>query len=232
MNDKLLPNTVAVGPTGLKWHYGGPETDDHLPILGHELGIVNMVKHMFPVDGVFVDVGAHVGLYSLELASKAAQVIAIEANPETQARLEENIQLNELWNKVSTYGGAAWNKSAELRMEDPNGKIAGGSNQVRKPTEDEAWTVMGEKLDVILTSFDPVRVDFIKIDVEGAEWRVLKGARETLMTFHPTLLIEMHDVFCGPENRQKVEHELEAVGYKHGDDIPYGDCYSWVCRPR
>jgi FkbM family methyltransferase len=228
---KLLPGTIAEGPTGLKWHYGGSDTDDHLPILGHELGIVNMALHAFPKGGVFVDVGAHIGLYTLELARKAEQVIAIEANEETCHKLEANILLNDLGDKVSTVHAAAWNKSALLRMEDPNSKVAGGSNQVRQPTEDEVWTVEGHKLDKLLKAFDLARVDMIKIDVEGAEWRVLKGARKTLMEFQPTVLVEVHDFLEGPENRQRVEHELEAVGYTHGDDIPYGEGYSWVCRP-
>lgn len=231
MSEKLLPGTVAVGPTGLKWHYGGPETDDHLPILGHELGIVNMALHAFPQGGVFVDVGAHIGLYSLEFARKAEQVIAIEANEETCQKLEANILLNDLGDKISTVHTAAWNKSALLRMGDPNAKVAGGSNQVHPCTEDEVWTVEGQKLDKILAKFDLARVDMIKIDVEGAEARVLKGARKTLMEFQPTVLVEVHDFLVGPENRQKVEHELEAVGYVHGGDIPYGEGYSWVARP-
>lgn len=226
---KLLPNTIAQGPTGLRWHYGGPDTDDHLPILGHEMPIVNIAKAVLPQDGVFVDVGAHVGLYSLELASKAAQCIAIEANPDTHARLESNIKLNELWDKVSTINAAAWNKKTRLDMTDPNGKKAGGSTQC-VPTKGEGL-VLAEPLDELLKRFDPARVDMVKIDVEGAEARVLKGARKTLMTHHPVLLIEMHDFLVGPDNRAKVLHELEAVGYGYGADIPYGEGYHLVARP-
>ena len=229
MTDKLLPGTVAEGPTGLKWHYEGPHTDDHLPILGHEMGIVNMALAAFPKGGVFVDVGAHVGLYTLELARKAEQVIAIEANETTWKKLEANILLNDLGSKVTTICAAAWNKKTRLDMVDPNEKIAGGSRRCIPATD---WgSVQADKLDILLRDEDLARVDMIKIDVEGAEKRVLKGARKTLMEFQPTVLIEMHDVFVGPENRIKVEHELEAVGYVHGDDIAYGECYSWVCRP-
>jgi FkbM family methyltransferase len=229
MTEKLLPGTVAVGPTGLKWHYEGPETDDHLPILGHEMGIVNMALFAFPKGGVFVDVGAHVGLYALELARKAEQVIAIEANFSTWEKLEKNILLNDLGSKITTINAAAWNKKTRLDMVDPNDKVSGGSRRCIPAAE---WgSVQADKLDTLLKHEDLARVDMIKIDVEGAEKRVLKGARKTLMEFQPTLLVEMHDFIVGPENRREVEDELEAVGYVHGDDIPYGEGYSWVARP-
>lgn len=229
--EKLLPGSVAEGPTGLKWHYGGPDTDDHLPILGHEMGIVNMALFAFPKDGVFVDVGAHVGLYSLELARKASQVIAIEAHEPTYQKLEANILLNDLGDKVSTLLAAVWNKETRLDMSDPNDKVAGGSNRCVKPEEELKGQVYADKLDKLLKRFDLARIDMIKIDVEGAEARVLKGARKTIMTHQPLLLIEVHDFIEGPDNRLRVEHELEAVGYTHGEDIPYGEGYSWVCRP-
>jgi FkbM family methyltransferase len=231
---KLLPNTVAEGPNGLKWHYSGPESDDHLPILGHEIPIVNIAKSVFPKDGVFVDIGAHVGLYSLELASKASQVYAFEANELTFNKLIANLQLNDLEDKVTPINAACWDKAELLEMYDPNGKEAGGSTLCRSVVEDGktyAITAHADKLDKLLKPYDLARIDMLKIDVEGAESKVLKGARKTLMKHHPIVLVEMHDVFMGETNRDAVEEQLEAAGYSHGADIPYGDCYHWICRP-
>lgn len=232
---KLLPNTIAEGPTGLKWHYGGPDTDDHLPIMGHEIPIVNIAKAVFPQDGVFIDIGAHVGLYALELASKASQVIAFEANELTYHKLIANLQLNELEDRVTPVNRAVWDESALLEMIDPKGKDAGGSTLCRPIEDEKSYTpkTSADRLDRLLKPYDLSRVDLIKIDVEGAEARVLKGARKTLMKHHPTLMIEMHDVYVGLDNRDKVLAELEAVGYGYGANIPYGGegGYHLICRP-
>lgn len=233
---KLMPGTVARGPTGLLWHYSGPQSDDHLPILGHEWTLVNIAKALLPQDGVFLDVGAHVGLYSLELASKARVVLAWEANSETAARLEANAELNGLTEKIWIYDLAAWDKIEVLGMLDPHGKIAGGSSLCEPLEEGKEYVAVteGSPLDDLLTSMpDWVHVDLIKIDVEGAERRVLAGARKLIREHRPTLFIEMHDIYLPPGNREAVEAELAEVGYEHGPNIPYGPDggYHLICKP-
>lgn len=219
---------------GLDWVIH-ENTDDYLGPSVHESGLVSIAKVLFPAGGTFVDVGAHVGLYALQLAfsNSTGRVVAVEANPKTFDTLCENISLNGLLN-VEPERVAVWNSSGiEIDLYDVKGLASGGSTGAVRIGE--ALQVAKAKtvtLNDLLAAES--RVDLIKIDVEGAEVEVLQGSLDALNDFRPTLMIEMHDPYLAyPEaNRGEVEHLLEWAGYVHGEDIPYGGAYHWVCRPR
>lgn len=204
---------------GIMWLNGGPDTDDHLSWGGHEPAIVQIATALLPPNGTFVDVGAHVGLYTLNLAMKATRVYAIEANPATYADLCENIAMNcdRLHAAVEAVNLAAWNEFTTLGLVDENGKATGGSTRCVYADD---GTVQAVPLDSILRD---VHVDLVKIDVEGAEFRVLHGMEETIDACHPTFLIEMHDTtYDLPLLRSDVLSFLESKGYEHDDSLTYG----------
>jgi FkbM family methyltransferase len=227
----LTPGTTAVGPSGLSWEYEGRHSDDHLPILGHEMMIVAMARSMMPEGGTAIDVGAHVGLYALEFARKG-RCIAWEANLSTCHKLARNALINRL--KVEIVSNAAWDQEGTVHLQDPNGFETGGSTQVHEGRGERMVSAL--PLDYMLEWTDTrnklTRVDLIKIDVEGAEIRVLCGAEKLITKFQPRLIIEMHDFIVGAENRTRVEMILEEFGYEHGSDIPNGEGYTWMCKPK
>jgi FkbM family methyltransferase len=129
--------------------------------------------------GVFVDVGANIGGYSVRCAKKA-RVWAIEPHPRNFQLLELNVRLNHLQNNVRALRVAVASSlgKAELFISNYHGRHSlickdGGDTIKRRTIEVDVVP-----LDLLLADED--HIDVIKIDVEGAEPLVLKGARGAL----------------------------------------------------
>jgi FkbM family methyltransferase len=185
----------VVQAAGLKWRVG--DSVDHGDRLGpaHEETVEQAVLDLLPEGGVFLDVGAHVGHYALRAAATADAVIAVECNPATAARLQENLDLNDIRN-VTIHQVAAWDKVERLRMDARDGHERSGDTRV---TPDGDGTVTGMPLDRVLST-DRVlkkagRLDLIKLDVEGADLHALRGMAGILAKYRPVMVIEDHSVY-------------------------------------
>jgi FkbM family methyltransferase len=191
---------------GLRWLSRGYHTDDWIAV-GHEDALAPVLDSLLPEGGVLLDVGAHVGRWSLRLAAKASKVIAVEPNPDTAAVLRYHIGLNQVTN-VTVIEAAAWDEPARLRLEDPNRKVTGGSTRVLAA---EDGTVDALPLDAVLEDED--RIDLVKLDVEGADLHALAGMAGTLARLWPVLFIEDHSIY-GYYERDDLLAVLEEMGYQ------------------
>ena len=209
---------------GLDWRVDGPE--DHGDRLGpfHEESVEDSLLSLLPPGGVFLDVGAHVGHYTLRAAEAASKVIAVEPNPATAARLRDNIALNEPGN-VTVLEVAAWDENALLRLDSPAGHERDGSTRV---IPDDGGTVTGCPLDDLLA--DEPRIDLVKLDVEGADLHALRGMRETLSRLRPVLWIEDHSVY-GCYDRSELVGLLGGYGYEVRPAGMYGCAPYLVALP-
>jgi FkbM family methyltransferase len=160
-----------------------------------------IIEHFRPKEGdVVLDVGAHIGRYTI-IASKrvgpTGKVIAIEADPSNFEMLNRNIELNRLTN-VTTLNYAAFSKKAKIKLYLPAGDIFTKyntimSNWVWVKPDDKFVEVNGNTLDNLLHEIGIRQVNWIKIDVEGAEFEVLKGANNLLLNNkNIVLLVEVH----------------------------------------
>jgi FkbM family methyltransferase len=127
---------------------------------------------------VFLDIGAHVGTYTLECAPHALHTHAFECNPKVFCYLAANTALHQLESKVTVHSCALGSAPGILpyfiRSEDGGGngiQILNESDSKRQSIPVEVRT---------LDSFNLENIGCIKIDVEGFEKDVLMGARETL----------------------------------------------------
>src|ERR671918_2871616 len=147
----------------------------------------DIIEHFTPKQGdIVVDIGAHMGRYTI-IASKRVgangKVVAIEADPGNFEMLNRNIKLNQLAN-VIPLNYAVYSKETKIKLYLP--EVESGytiyntimSNRAR--TEDKFVEVNANTLDYILQSKGITDVNWIKIDVEGAEFEVLKGASNVL----------------------------------------------------
>lgn len=151
--------------------------------------IVTHLKAVGP-GAVFVDVGASVGALTIPVAhaiAPAGQVVAVEASHRIMGYLARNVATNELRN-VHCVNVAATDMEGEVDFyEAPVDHFGMGSMGPQfhaKPSP-----VLGRSLDDVLTAASVLRVDLLKIDVEGFEARVVTGAKHLLQGEHPPVVL-------------------------------------------
>ncbi len=156
------------------------------------------VTRLLRRDMTVVDAGAHHGLYTL-LASKRVgwdgRVIAIEPSPRECARLEKHLRLNRCSNTELVACALGEDPGeAELYLVDG---IHDWCNSLRPPSVDEpvrTVRVPVRRLDDVLAESGVSKVNFMKLDVEGAELSVLYGAMKLLhRESRPAILVEVQD---------------------------------------
>ncbi len=146
---------------------------------------------------VVLDVGAHIGSYTLrysKMVGSQGKVIAFEPEPDNRRILNWNIRLNKAGN-VSVRSEALGNFHGKARLK--LSVHAGVHSFVRTSSEIRQT---GEILVPVMRmdELDMGRVNLIKVDVEGYELEVLRGAEELIRRFKPNLQIEVHRPH-GPE---------------------------------
>lgn len=141
----------------------------------HEHREMGFLLHVLREADLFLDVGANVGSYTI-LASGAvgARSVTVEPVPSTFVHLQRNVALNGLGGRVQCWQGGLAERSGTLRFTTDFDTV----NHVLTAGE------RGAAIEVPVTTLDELVGDeipaLIKIDVEGYEWSVLKGARRAL----------------------------------------------------
>lgn len=196
----------VVESDGFLWVDRGRPTEDSLGPSSHEAALAPILTDLITDESVVLEVGAHVGHWTIRLADKAAAWLAVEANPDAASVLRRNIAVNDIAN-VQVLELAAWDEETTLRLEDPNGHQAGGSTRTL-PT-DNGSGVPARRLD---EAVEMERLDLVKLDVEGADLHVLRGMAGLLEQHRPTLFIECHD-YAGYYTRAELVDTLALLGY-------------------
>jgi FkbM family methyltransferase len=174
-----------------------------------------------------IDVGANIGFYTVLFAKNIGhrRVLSVEPTDEALRRLRNNIERNGISDKVVIFEGIAWDQegAAEIKVV-PNREEYSSIGEMRHPAvegqEYSIKTVRGATLDY-LVEHHSLNPGFIKIDVEGAEHRVLKGARNVLKKYKPIILSELADPLLrkNGSSSKAVLAELERNGYRVVDPI-------------
>jgi FkbM family methyltransferase len=171
---------------------------------------------------VFVDIGSHVGKYSIatsKVVGNEGFVVAVEPHPSNYVVLKKNIELNNLKNMVA-FNLAAWDR--QCRLQFFVGSTSADSNIDRYCYGCGSFEVQAERMDNLLVNEVGLeRVDWIKIDVEAAEYEVLLGLEETLIKFKPKLIIEVWR-----RNMGKVKAFLDRHGYRFVKFSGFGEAQS------
>jgi FkbM family methyltransferase len=190
-------------PVGVWWLAEEGFQDQQLLVGEYETTERKFVKKLLRRDMTVVDVGAHHGLYTL-LASKCVgwhgRVVAIEPSPRERGRLERHLRLNGSSN-VELISCAAGEDAGEEELYVVD-QFNDGCNSLRPPATPEpvrTIRVQVRRLDDILSDLEISKVDFMKLDVEGAELSVLYGALKLLnRRSRPAMLVEVQDLRTRP----------------------------------
>jgi FkbM family methyltransferase len=168
------------------------------------------------------DVGANVGLYAIpsgRAVGEDGQVVAFEPIPRNIAFLRRHIELNSLpW--VQVVEAAVADRSASMQMSP------GDSASEARLAEDGEWAVAAIALDEWRARTGARPPALVKIDVEGAEDRVIAGAVGTLREFGPIVFLSLH----GDRQRDTCASILMSLGYDVRSlqaDLPVGLASEW-----
>jgi FkbM family methyltransferase len=152
----------------------------------------NLVNGLCRPGDVVVDVGANVGDWTMPFALRVGpkgQVIAFEPVPYLADAIAKTARINRHdWVEVHTLALSGEDGSAKFSVERGN---SGGSRLGLAEGDFDVISVPTRRLDSILSErADVMKIDLVKIDVEGHEIEVLVGARNTLARFRPYLILE------------------------------------------
>ncbi len=177
--------------------------EDFIVMTKHEEEIIGLFR---PKEGdTVVDIGAHMGRYTITSSKSvgaSGRIIAVEAHPYNFRILQHNLRLNKLKN-VSALNWAVYSKKARLKLYLPDEDLGYTmhhsvmanylASKYSKEIERRYIEVEADTLDNLLKIRGINEVNWIKIDVEGAEYEVLKGAKEILSTnSRISILVEVH----------------------------------------
>lgn len=146
-----------------------------------------------------IDIGAHIGLWSWNMAHDFKSVQAFEPYPDHQACYSKNMEAVSNWN---LYYCALGDKDGSVNIRTRTANSSGDTG-----IEDEGIKVNIHRLD----DYEFTDVDFIKVDCEGYEYFALKGATETLKRWKPVVIVEQKgfETKYGLRQAQAVEFLLE-----------------------
>ena len=143
-----------------------------------------------PAGGTVVDVGAHVGFFTIHDAKRVVSgtVFAIEPDPDSFGRLLTNCKANNLRNVRAFH--LAMGRQPETTY-FKKGKYSVDSRLVKSPTEG-AIQVLQTTLDAFVEAQGIQQIDFLKVDTEGAEVDILRAARQAALPRTRAAVIEVH----------------------------------------
>lgn len=229
---KILSNkSVIIGSDDIKYHIIPGSSLDYIIEQEGFLDDWKILKNLatsIPKDGVIFDVGANVGHLSLPFAKKLVpkgKVFAYEPDPENFKQLTRNIKLNNFENITPIEVALQNNDTLSSTDFHIRRTIDGDGNQnkglsslknISKFTKHKI-TVKVSTLDKEVQLRNITRVDFIKIDVEGAEYLVLQGAKKILNNFKPIIQYEYSNILdklMNENNTSTTFEHLKKLGYR------------------
>ncbi len=163
-----------------------------------------------------IDCGAHVGVFTRYALSRGAgRVVAIEPVPQNLISLEANFDGEIRGGKVIVVKAGVWNERSEIPL-GYNEKNSARHSFVGGHDEHVVMkTAPVKPLDEIVAELGLDRVDFIKMDIEGAERFALRGAVETLQQFRPRLAICTYhlpdDAMVVPALVERIQPDYESA---------------------
>ena len=210
--------TFEVGRAGIRWlldprcavqrrllYHGGFDIHDVRALLG---GI--------GPDTVFFDVGSYFGYYALLAAARGARVFAFEPDAGNYELLRQHQAMNR-FDRLKTFRRALSDAPGIVRFALASGENRGRGRIARDADAGlPAEEVEATTLDAFAAEVALERLDALKLDVEGAELKVLAGGAATLRRFRPLLLVEINRPCLARfgHDESDLVRALEALGYR------------------
>jgi FkbM family methyltransferase len=182
----------------------------------YESGTARVIKSLLAPGDVFADIGAHIGFFSVLAAGcvgAGGRVLSFEPAPRTRERLNQNIALNRLTN-VTVFEEALGGQSAQTSLSIGPVDDTGLASLRGVLDADQCVDVRVRTFDGVFSSSE--RLAGVKIDVEGAEAKVLTGMSEQLRRHHPWVIAEITDSFLAEmgDSAEGLFSAMDRLGYE------------------
>jgi FkbM family methyltransferase len=207
-HDATLKTFPFKGPDGLSYSLVIAESlaDDYTTAVRATGALSDVARFFLSVSkpgDVFLDIGANIGTVAVPMAAKGCAVHAFEIFPANIASLRG---AQKLYPNIHVAPFAAWSADGYV-------SISGASAYtIVSGTGGETRSV---RVDTYANNNSVDRIDFVKIDIEGAELECLRGMTDTLRHKNPTIIIESNILSCGRAGysyRMILDH-LQSFGY-------------------
>ncbi len=186
----------------------------------YEMELLRYIKNTYMKKNmVIMDCGANVGNHTVffKKIMNANKVISFEGNPDTYKTLQRNVQLNDIEESVDLYNCVLGEKTSKASIDNFEEDNIGATSFCEN-----------ENGNLEMISIDDVEIkehiDFVKIDVEGFEYYVLKGMKNLLNRDKPLLWLEVF-----PDKYDKVTSLLTDYGYIVKDEMAKSN-YIFECK--
>jgi FkbM family methyltransferase len=183
---------------------------------------------------VVYDVGANIGTHTMLFAmtvGEAGHVVSFEPEPATAQRLRNNVALNNLGN-VQFYALALGERSGDASLE-VDSRAGSGSHSMYRPGLGKAVTVRVAMGDALVQAEGLPIPNIVKVDVEGGEYQVLAGLRQTLGSAQCRLLCcEVHPSLLEQAGNsvEQLETMVREVGFTSLDRLVRGNEWHLIAR--
>ncbi len=191
------------------------DSTSHVAVHGlPEQSLIDWCQQFCRPNGVFVDIGAHAGMYALSLAPHCKTVHAFECQRATYYQLCGGVALNAYWNVHPHH--VALSDQDDVHVPVYITSLDGGGTSLQAPPEnvpilDQEFTVTST-----LDSFQLDQVCFLKLDVEGSEEKVLRGAVQTLerSQYPPFVFESWTDPAHAAQRASLHQYVTDTLGYQ------------------
>lgn len=171
---------------------------------------------------VVFDIGASYGTYTLSAGAMDAKVYTFEPEKTIYCDLVQNITLNGWQDRCYPFNIGLWSSETSVDMKSyaPHwpGYCISGDYQVKT-------------VDKIVKENKITKLDWMKIDVEGAEEHVIRGAINTISKLKPKLIIECH-IFLSADIKDNVKEIISSISNYDFEEISRPPCVMLYCTPK
>jgi len=173
-------------------------------------------------DDVVFDIGASYGAYTLAACSMEAIVYTFEPEKSVYGDLVANINLNNWSDRCFPQNAGLWSSDTTVNMKD---------YAPHWPPQTITTDYNVKTIDQVVLENNIQKIDWIKIDVEGAEEHVVQGGLASIAKFKPNMIIECH-TFLDAELCNKIKALLEPLNLYTFEEIDRDPCVMLLVKPK
>ncbi len=189
---------------------------------GHEEKVVELIKNIVGKDTIFIDVGAFIGFYSVLAGKMGSTVYSFEPDPRSYILLKCNLLLTGLNKKVYAYNNAIGDTKGYVFLKLANTYAESSITEyLNKSKVANIVKVPIITIDDFISDQNIIKVDIIKIDVEGYGAKVINGALKTIKNYRPNIIFEVHRFNNDTELakildlKKKYQYKIKVLEYRN-----------------